>query len=467
MLLRAVLLCALSPLAFGAGITIELDTQISIGSVIYTENDDGWINHDSAKKGLDSFQEVSISHPDVISGGLYEKDDLSLDLLIKDGHLTRKTISRNGYQSTLDYPAIQNDFTRYGLMDGVPYLLDIESDTIWQWDVDYWRDLKNSLGLPDGEYDDLYAIGNHYLLSMTDEVNGGVWEIGLTKQKVSDVSLSEDSAFFFTPQGFLQLYKNRDNIFESQWLIGNNPNFIVPLNYDDFPNIAAASSASGTVFNFYSQQYFQLLWLSYDNTLPTYIDVPLGANEINGCLSSYPRAFCFFETEALGYALYEIIDGEFVLDTLLESSIGDLGIINIHAVGEHRFISAVTRGSLPNTHYLFSVNDAGTEVILEADVDADREFYSIFPSRDPSVFYWLGRETGKTQLYKAKVSGSVEFKRNVEPAEQQGKITDEEANVDESQVEDDDSDDGIGSLPVSLSLLLLMLLIPRATRKIK
>jgi len=463
MLLRAVLLCALSPLAFGAGVTIELSNQVSIGNVIYTENDDGWINHDSAKKGLDSFQEVSISHPDVISGVLYEKDDLSLDLLIKDSHLTRKTISRNGYQSTLDYPAIQNDFTRYGLMDGVPYLLDVESDTIWQWDVDYWRDLNNSLGLPNGEYDDLYVIGNHYLLSMTDDVNGGIWQIGLTQQKISDVSLAEDSSFFFTPQGFLQLYKNSDGIFESQWLIGNNPEFFIPLNYDDFSYAGATASSSGTIFNFLSQQYFQLLWLSYDNTLPTYLDLPLGWSGFNGCFSSYPRAFCFVKTEALDYALYEVIDGEFVLDTMLDPSIAGLGIVNIHAVGEHRFITAVTYGSYPKTFSLLSVSGTGTEVILEASVDEDGEFYSIMPSRDPSVFYWLGRETGKTQLYKAKVSGGVDFKRNVEPADQQGKHTDGEANLDGSP--DDDSDDGIGSLPVFSSLLLLLLLIPRATRK--
>jgi len=53
----------------------------------------------------------------------------------------------------------------------------------------------------------------------------------------------------------------------------------------------------------------------------------------------------------------------------------------------------------------------------------------------------------------------VEFKRNVEPADQQGKNTDGEANLDGSQ--DDDSDDGIGSLPVSLLLMFGFLLCPR------
>jgi len=463
MLLRAVLLCALSPLAFGAGVTIELSNQVSIGSVVYTENDEGWINHDSAKKGLDSFQEVSISHRDVISGVLYEKDDLSLDLLIKDSHLTRKTISHNGYQSTLDYPAIQNDFTRYGLMDGVPYLLDVESDTIWQWDVDYWRNLKGPLNLPDGEYDDLYAIGSHYFLSMTGNLNGGIWKIGLTKQKLSDVSSAEDSAFFFTPAGFIQLYTNSQSIYKSHLLISSNLENRIPLNYELFPFFYASVSSSGTLFDFFGEEYFQLLWLSYDGTRPNYIELPLGWISYKRCVSSYQRAFCFIETEEHGYALYEVIDGEFILDTKLDQSIEDFGIVNIYAIGEHRFISVMTRGDYPKTFSLLSVNNMGTEVILEADVDAEGEFYSIVPSRDPSVFYWLGRETGKTQLYKAKVSGSVDFKRNVEPADQQGKNTDGEANLDGSS--DDDSDDGIGSLPVYSSLLLLLLLIPRATRK--
>ncbi len=467
MLLKAVLLCAVSPMVMAASVSIELSSEVSIGSIIYTDTDNGWVNHDSAKKGLESFQEVTILHPDVISGGLYEQDNGSLDLLIKGNYLTRKSISLNGYQGSLDYPEASDDITSYGLLNGEPYILDTQNNTIWQWDVDYWDDLKSSRNLPDGKYDTLYALGDHYYLSMTDEVNNGLWKIGVSKEKLSDVSLAQNSSLFYTPQGLAQVYKNNDGIYNWLWLEVDLPGFYIPLNYDDYSNVRTAFSYSGTFIHLYGPQNAAALWLAYDETLPNYIALPEDTTEFRGCFSSWARAFCIIKSEELGFALYELALGEFVLDTILDSSLENRSIINVHAVGEQRFISTVSYGTESNTFSLLSINGSGTEVLLEADVATDDEWYSIQASGNPSVFYWVGRETGETKLYKARVAGDLEFKRNVEPVEdlanQEGKNG--AGNVDNNQ--EDDSDDGIGSLPLSITLLLLMLLIPRSTRRTK
>ncbi len=461
-LLKSVLLCALSPVVMAENVTIELSAEVSIGNITYTDTDSGWINHDSAKKGLESFQEISILHPDVISGGLYEQYNGSLYLLIKDNYLTRKSISLNGYQGSLDYPEASGDITSYGLMNGEPYILDTHNNTIWQWDAyyEYWKDLNSSLNLPDGKYDTLYAIGDHYLLSMTDDVNNGLWKIGLTNENLTDVSLIQDSSLFFTPQGLVQVFKNNDGIYEGQWLDADLPEFFIQLMYGDYPNVRTAASYSGTFIHLYGSQHATGLWLGHDETSPSYLDLPQGTSKFNGCFSSLPRAFCIIETEELGFALYELEQGEFVLDTLLDSSIANVSVINIHAVGENRFMSVVTQGANSNTHSLLSVNSTGTEILLEADVASNDEWYSISTSGDPSVFYWVGREMGETKLYKARVAGDTTFKR---VANEEGKNTDGAGNVDNNQK--DDSDEGIGSLPLSITLLLFMLLIPSSTRR--
>ncbi len=472
MLLKVVLLCALSPVTMAADILAEQETQASVRSFDYSDGGQGWINHDDVKKGLDSFQEVSITHPSVISGGLYEQDNLSLDLLIKNNHLTRKKISKSGYQGTLDYPPIENDIDSYGLMNGEPYLFDTVADTIWQWDADlsYWNDLKASLNLPDGEYDTLHAMGEHYLLSMTDEVNNGLWEIGLTKKKLTDVSLAQDSTLFYTPQGLVQIYKNNQGIFEGQWLNANLPGFVIPLNYDDYKYVQTVASYSGTFIHLFGPQHAEALWLPFNEFLPSYIQLPEGTSQFRSCFSSLPKAFCVIKTEELGFALYELVQSEFILDTLLDSSLENAGITSIHAVGEHRFISTVSHGVNSKSFSLLSVDSAGTEVLLKAEVATDKEWYFIQPSRDPSVFYWVGREMGETNLYKAHVAGDLEFKRNVEPVEdlanQEGKNTNGADNAGENQDDDSENVLGLGSMPISISLFLLMFSIVRKTRTI-
>ena len=459
MLLKAVLLCALSPVVMAAVITSQNDIDVSPKSITYNDGDQGWVNIDSAKQGLDFFQEISIVHPDAISGGLYEQYNGSLYFLIKSNYLTRKSISLNGYQGSLDYPEASGDITSYGLMNGEPYILDTLNNTIWQWDAnyEYWKDLNSSLNLPNGKYDTLYAIGDHYLLSMTDDVNNGLWKIGLTNENLTDVSLIQDSSLFFTPQGLVQVFKNNDGIYEGQWLDADLPEFFIQLMYDDYPNVRTAASYSGTFIHLYGSQHATGLWLGHDKTSPSYLALPQGTNKFNGCFSSLPRAFCIIETEELGFALYELDQGKFVLDTLLDSSIANVVIISIHAVGENRFMSVVNQNANSNTHSLLSVNSLGTEILLEADVASNDEWYSISTSGDPSVFYWVGREMGETKLYKAHVAGDTTFKR---AANQDGA-----GNVDNNQ--EDDSDGGIGSLPLSITLLLFILLIPRSSRKTK
>ena len=126
MLLKAVLLCALSPVVMAAVITSQNDIDVSPKSITYNDGDQGWVNIDSAKQGLDFFQEISIVHPDAISGGLYEQYNGSLYFLIKSNYLTRKSISLNGYQGSLDYPEASGDITRETLRSiaetGVDYI---------------------------------------------------------------------------------------------------------------------------------------------------------------------------------------------------------------------------------------------------------------------------------------------------------------------------------------------------------
>ncbi len=463
MFLRVVLLGALSSTAFGAGVSIELDAQVVLESIDYTAPI--WIDHDDHKKGLSSFQEFTIIHPDVKAGTIIEQENQSLDVLYNDDHLTRVTISLGGYKTVKDYPQINNDVSSYGLMNGVPYLLDKTDDTIWQWDENYWKSLKTSLDLPSGDYNSVFAFGGSYILSVEDELNGGLWEIGLTNQKLSDVNMADGVSLAYTPQGWLQIYTDEQNNYQGNWL-NDNSDFYFNLSFSEFPYFRYAASYSGTVLNFTGERYIQPYWLPANSSLPVPLILPEGWRAHKGCYSSAQRAFCIIAVGEQDYGLYEVIDGELILDTQLDQTINDLIVVNIRAVGEHRFISAESRSESSSTFYLLSASSAGTDTIFEADVEPQNGYYFILASRDPSVFYWVGKEEGKTPIYKAGVTGDLVFKRNVEPAQDEEIIQDGKNLEDNQNLSvDSDSEDGIGSFPASLILLMFVLLFPRFKRR--
>ncbi|MEH6346932.1 MAG: hypothetical protein V7785_17695 [Bermanella sp.] len=475
MLFRVIFLLFFSSAALSAGVTIDVDLEMTIDQIEYVnvepDNADSpvtssivtdhiassWNNIEATKQGLDSFQAITVTHPNSRAGVLVELSNREIEILYKDNTLNVIELNVDGSQDIGIYPEIPNDFESYGLLNGVPYILDIEADTIWQWDTDYWRDLAATQTLPAGEYQSVLSYGSNYLLSTEDEIEGGLWQVGLTNQQLSNVTWPSNSSLIGTPIGLLQFYKGSANEVVGHWLESNAGDFTLGLNIDDYPFVRGTATDGGIMLAFYGAEPLKLFWLptnpSANNSISE-IEIPFNWRSFNWCHSAYPKAFCVMDVQDVGYALYEVIDGEFVLDSILNEAFSGKSINGIYAIGEHRFISAYYNGVGDDRSYLYAVNGTGVEMIMSVERSSTDDPYYLLPSRDEGIFYWIGKELGRTQLYKGYASGDFIFKRNVDASQQ----------VDDPVEESDDSSEssgGGGSMPSYLLAMLLMLLIPR------
>ncbi len=472
---RVIFLLLFSSAAWGAGVTLDLNLDIEIEEIRYidAESDDAnssvtsslemdyiassWYEIEATKQGLDSFQAITVNHSNSRAGVLYELPNREIEILYKDNTLNVIELNVDGSQNVGIYPEIPNDIESYGLLNGVPYILDIEADTIWQWDTDYWKDLAATQSLPAGEYQSVLSYGSNYLLSTEDETDGGLWQVGLTNQRLSSVTWPSDSSLIGTSIGFLQFYDGGLNELVAHWLGGNKSDFTVSLDRGLYPSVYGIAADSGTILTFYGNNSVSLTWLSSDSSTELNMfamELPENLRSFNWCYSAYPKAFCVMDVQDVGYALYEVVDGAFVLDSILNEAFSGKSINGIYAVGEHRFISAYYNGVGGDRSYLYAVNAAGVEMIMSIERSSTDDPYYFLPSRDEGVFYWVGKELGATQLYKGYASGDFIFKRNVEAPQQ----------VDDAVAESDDSSEssgGGGSMPTYLLAMLLILLTSR------
>ena len=472
---RVIFLLLFSSAALGAGITIDVDLQMTIDEIEYVDAEpDGtdssvtssiamehiassWNEIEATKQGLDSFQAITVNHSNSRAGVLVELSNREIEILYKDNTLNVIELNVDGSQDVGIYPEIPNDIESYGLLNGIPYILDVEADTIWQWDTDYWRDLAATQSLPAGEYQSVLSYGSNYLLSTEDETDGGLWQVGLTNQQLSTVTWPNDSSMIWTSAGFLQFYDGGLNELVAHWLGGNKSDFTVSLDKDLYPFVYGTATDSGTILTFYGNNSVNLTWLSTGSSAELEVFemvLPKNLRSFNWCYGAYPKAFCVMNMQDVGYALYEVVEGEFVLDSILNEAFSGKSINGIYAIGEHRFISAYYNGVGGDRSYLYAVNGTGVETIMSVERSSTDDPYYILPSRDEGVFYWVGKELGSTQLYKGYASGDFIFKRNVEAPQQ----------VDDVVAESNDTSEGSGgggSMPIYLLAMLLMLLTPR------
>ena len=472
---RVIFLLLFSSAAWGAGVTLDLNLDIEIEEIRYIDEESGdanssvtsslemdyiassWYEIEATKQGLDSFQAITVNHSNSRAGVLYELPNREIEILYKDNTLNVIELNVDGSQNVGIYPEIPNDIESYGLLNGVPYILDIEADTIWQWDTDYWKDLAATQSLPAGEYQSVLSYGSNYLLSTEDETDGGLWQVGLTNQQLSNVTWPSNSSLMWTSIGLLQFYKGSSNEVVGHWLESNAVDFTLGLNVDDYPFVHGTATDGGIMLAFYGEEPLKLFWLptnpSANNSISE-IEISFNWRSFNWCHSDYPKVFCVMDVQNLGYALYELVDGEFVLDSILNEAFSGKSINGIYAVGEHRFISAYYNGVGDDRSYLYAVNGSGVETIMSVERSSTDEPYYFLPSRDEGVFYWVGKELGSTQLYKGYVSGDFIFKRNAETPQQVENPVEESNDSSESSA-------GGGSMPTYLLAMLLILLIPR------
>lgn len=153
--------------------------------------------------------------------------------------------------------------------------------------------------------------------------------------------------------------------------------------------------------------------------------------------------------DGLGFTLYEMEGGEFVLDTQLNEIVSGKTINGIYSIGGNRYISAFEKRLSGNRAYLYLANGEEVAQIYQTAISTTQEVFFLLPSKqEVGLFYWVGLNASSTIIYKAEASGDFTFKRNLDS------IVPIESPVEES------SSGGSGSMPTYLLAMLFMLLLP-------
>ena len=231
-------------------------------------------------------------------------------------------------------------------------------------------------------------------------------------------------------------------LFRSYW-------HYVNVNSVDLPHVHSAKTNTGTFIMFYGDVLSTAFWLQSAPMSVKAVKFPQNLKSFSGCTSVNNQAFCMFNVEGLGYALYEMVDGEFVLDTQLNEAFSGKHINGIYAVGEKRYISAFYDGVTGSRSYLYLADSEGVKRLYSHEVANSQSQFFIKPSILEGTFYWISQVLGETLIYKAEASGDFTFKRNLDS------IVPIESPAEES------SGGGSGSMPTYLLAMLLMLLFPR------
>ena len=478
MLLRAILLLAMSSAAWGAGVTLDLNLDMSIEEIRYDPLlssqdavinyiDSSWEEVENISQDLDSFQSLDLSHANGRIGIMLESTSNELYGIYSNGQLNAITINPDGSQLLSTYPFTGSSLSDYGLRNGAPYVLDTLNDTILEWNVNHWDDIKVSQNLPDGHYYSAVPYSNGYLITTADrqlddeetEVDESkeepavptmLWDAGDATQEVPIIGQVSDSKYINTPDGALQIYSENLSTYTGHWLGNSEADFTINVNAVDYPLIHSATTSAGTFIAFYNSEGISIMfWLAAGSPSGQGIEVPQGMKAFYGCFSANNKAFCMLNVESLGFALYEMENGEFILDTQLNEAISGKNINGIYSIGNNRYISAFYKGVSGSHSYLYLASGEEVTTVFEATISSSQGEYFLLPSSQEGMFYWIGANTGSTKIYKAEASGDFTFKRNLDS------IVPIESPAEES------SGGGSGSMPTYLLAMLLMLLFPR------
>lgn len=412
MLIRVLTLLFFTSQVWSAGISID--------QVVYTDADE-WERLDIDPSIIKSYKFKTIDYVGDRPEVLGENDVFGIDALYKSGQqLNKISLSQEGVVTTASYPQIENNFTDYIGINGVPFILDEVSDTVYSWDqeLEYWQDLSVLLGLPEGEYTDILSINNNLVVSIDDAQNKGLWYIGAPSYQLTSTLFNEESRIIYSPNGYMQLYIEDDGQYGVHWIGLEKESDRLPVDIADYFYWGSGNSSSGTLSIFLGEQGPYFLWSDADGhrqVLP-----PMETTRILACYSeSYPNLFCAFVTDNREIVLYEVENGQFREDTKLGllKDFDESYITSVLAIGDKRYVSIATRYGDILTRYSLSVIGS-EEPFLLADIDitygSDNDIFRMFKSKKTSEsdFYYVGITSSNIIVNKITHEGSAVFVEN-------------------------------------------------------
>lgn len=408
--------------ALSAGITIDVDLDLTIDAIKYVDVDSQ--NADLTNSKLVSF------NPQIMSSGLdyvtlfFENDDLSLDALYRDGNILKRTrLTNEGQKLHYAYPEVSYQFEKAFAVNGIPYVIDRDNDTILQWDAEQsaWKDLSLAVTLPTGEYDaEAFVYSDSLYFS---EASTGMWRLGLAPLNVSENRIKE-SRLVGTIHGLAEL-KLESGVPTVNWISESYPdlNLSVVSNQGSVTAFDADSDSSGTVYQFQLEgEGLLLLWDGLNDAEDGVVKIEQNHDKFKGCFWSTQTLLCSFLDVGESLYFYELVDGKLRLDTKISQLelINPLAtIVTVLTSGTSRFIVS----KLGDLYQLHEVNESGYLLLEQASFKPTEGFAALMFSKSRSQFYWIESGESKSVVYKGVLKGSLEHVALIESSEDSASVS--------------------------------------------
>lgn len=378
---------------------------------------------------------------------------------------------------------------------GVKYWLRAADQTL---EEGYWA-TGDSMGLPSGldsfidmtihpEYASVAggASNNGFVVSYDNLDEAGLWLSGRQfdgnslvefNGQVSPVDISQ-SQIIKTHKGLAQFYiEERDEgelkVAHLRFIEESESPSLLLESTDEFQSLESVYSQAGTLYIGYFENGSDLVWHSKATNELNYAVIPDNMNRLEGCKADRERIFCImsdFSENAEqcedecdeGLFLFELIDGEFVKDRILDHTMLDRGMISfsgIYAYGKNRFLLLQT---VDHKYRLFNLTLAGTFYNKKIDNRNLNMDVSIVPGITKGNFFLVFAANQSAETVRISANLNEDSKAG-DGSSGDGDASDDTGSEDKDKEEEDKEvpfAEMEGSLNIYLLMLALLILMP-------
>lgn len=435
------ILMLFAPIALSAGVTLDLDTGMSIDEIRYENNENpcaegwesGWVTLDLTESSLRSYRCKLIP----FSGKLETVSDntkSTMDVIYQDQYqLHQISVNNNGDVTSQTYPSTGNAISGHVYLDETAYVLDGISNTVWRWnefvetelvfddemnvEVEVvsvtwdWLDVSEEVDLPAGQLSNISSIYSYPIISVNDGDDKGVW--GLNNQtKLSERPL-QDAEITPSSFGYIQLVIDTDGVYKIYWMGTNKSLETLNVDSEQVTHEKTISTETGVLFTFLGSDG-QAVFVWRDSESARTISQPSGVEKYYGCYPSYPKAFCLFSNIDGDLVIYEAIEDGFRADTAitLVNIPASISIEGMAAIGDKRYLAVNYNDGTYDFHAVLMMTPDRHEVIFRMQLDQDSEYFSMNVDHTGGTVNWIGLFQSDIFINKLDHSGSTTFIEN-------------------------------------------------------
>jgi len=420
--------------SWSAGVSIELDSTIKIGNLVYVadaeeplltiEYTDGLLPQESfayigeSKPPKTAFFDLkndkkSIRSRELSSLKLHSNGELGFGATPEglelyhaySEFLTRYSIDFQAgvtseiYDSSLDIDFLFAVDSYQDVWDtssySSPSLFAVDNENlVFNWNIDSlaWDPLSQGLDFPEGVY---WAEGANesIFLSYYSPEDSGLWEIDLQNtngSKVSGITL-DSSDLYATDLGFLQVYLHSESEVYFNFLQSNEKDLKLTSTSDfKIVNVDFIFDSDGGVVLLYAEGVGVLpMWFNSATGELTLFNIPEEVLKILACEDTNRDPICIVETDN-GRMLYKVIGDQLIEEMEFYGHDSIDSIIRLESVVSYDNAHYISIKTGDYTSRLVKVTSDGSTQLLRSSGSDYFEYWIIIPSQEDNKFLWSG-----------------------------------------------------------------------------